>query len=308
MLSEEGFDLKTLMNASAMQKIAAVRDGANAVCRNQETRTRFELAARNVFRKYKALFPEKQARRYTKQYNAIDAIYTNLNQKVKSADVTEVILRLQQVVDESVAVDLALEPTHTEIDLSTFDMEALRKAFEKVPRKKELVYDLNQAVEQKLEQMLRENPLRLEFYERYREIVDEYNRGKTEADLTRSFTSLTAFIKSLTEEQKRAIHENLDEPTLSIFDLLIQDKELTGKEREEVKKVAETTLEVLQKEKLNIPNWKESREIKAGIKLTIYANLLWLPQEKYSDEDVHLKSGEVYRHIYSYGGFRAAVG
>jgi len=89
--------------------------------------------------------------------------------------------------------------------------------------------------------------------------------------------------------------------------LLIQDKELTKKEREEVKAVADKTLRILREEKLNIPNWKESREIKAGIKLTIYDNLLWLPQEKYTDDDVLVKSGEVYRHIYSYGGFRMGV-
>ena len=34
---------------------------------------------------------------------------------------------------------------------------------------------IQQAVEKKLEQMMKENPLRLEFYDRYKEIIDEYN-------------------------------------------------------------------------------------------------------------------------------------
>ena len=298
LLQELDFDLNTLLEAPAMGKIAAVNNGANAVCRNDESRAKFEIAARNVFRKYKALFPEKQAKKVTRQYNAI---YNKLNQKVKAADVSEIIARLQTVVNDSVVVDnVVSEPDQVEIDLSKLNFEELRKAFEKISRKNELVYDLNKAVEQKLEQMLKENPLRLDFYERYKEIVEAYNNGKTEAELKRSFESLTAFIASLSEEEKRAYSENLDQPTLSIFDLLVQNKDLTKAEREEVKQVAQKTLDTLKKEKLNIPNWKESRELKAGVKTTIYDQLLWLPEAKYTDEEVSMKSIAVYQHVYTY--------
>ncbi|MBD3906510.1 type I restriction endonuclease subunit R [Chryseobacterium sp. Ch-15] len=301
MLKDLDFDIKTLIDAAPMGKIAAVNNGANAVCRNDETRAKFEIAARNVFRKYKTLFPEKQAKKFTKQYNAIDAIYNKLNQKIKSADVTEIISKLQSVVNNSVVIDnITAEPKNIEIDLSKLNFEELRKAFEKVQRKNEIVYDLNKAVEQKLEQMLKENPLRMDFYERYQEIVEAYNNGKSEVELKRSFDNLTAFVATLSQEEKRAYTENLDQPTLSIFDLLIQNKDLTKAEREEVKNVAQKTLETLQKEKLNIPNWKESRELKAGVKTAIYDQLLWLPEQKYTDEEVSLKSIAVYQHVYSY--------
>lgn len=303
MLLELDFDIQTLIEANSMSKIAAINNGANAICRNDETRAKFEISARNMFRKYKALFPEKQAKQFVKEYNAIDALYNRLNQKVKSADVTEVIMRLQEVVNESVSIDAVSEPTDVYIDLSKFNIEALKKAFEKLPRKNELVYDLNKAVEQKLEQMLRENPLRLEFYERYKEIVEEYNNGKSDIELQRSFESLTQFIQQLSGEEKRAFQENLDQPTLSIFDLLVKGKKLTDGEKEMVKKVAIETLETLQREKLNIPNWKKSREIRSGVKTTIYDQLLWLPEEKYTDEEVSLRSLEVYQHVYSYSNF-----
>ncbi|MCZ2101024.1 MAG: type I restriction endonuclease subunit R [Chitinophagales bacterium] len=300
MLLELDFDLKTLIEASAMGKIAAINNGINAICRNEETKVKFEIAARNVFRKYKALFPEKQAKKFVREYNAIDALYNKLNAKVKKADVTEIIMRLQELVNDSISIDSTAEPTNSLIDLSKFNIEELQKAFSKIQQKNELVYDLNKAVEQKLAQMLQENPLRLAFYERYKEIVEEYNKGKSEIELNRSFERLTEFIKDLSAEEKRAIQENLDEPTLSIFDLLIADKDLTKKEKETVKKVAKETLETLQAEKLNIPKWKESREIRSAVKTMIYDKLLWLPEEKYSDEDVSLRSVQVYQHVYSY--------
>lgn len=300
MLAELDFDLKTLIEANAMGKIAAINNGINAICRNDETKVKFEISARQVFRKYKALFPEKQAKQFVREYNAIDALYSKLNQKVKSADVTEVMMRLQHVVNESISIDTVQESPGTYIDLSQFNLQALQEAFAKIPRKNELVYDLNKAVEAKLEQMLKENPLRLEFYERYQEIVEEYNNGKTEIELKRSFDKLTQFYQELTAEEKRAFQENLDQPTLSIFDLLVKGKDLNQEEKETVKNVAKETLEILQREKLNIPNWKESREIRSSVKTTIYDKLLWLPEEKYTDEDVSYRSIQVYQHIYSY--------
>ncbi|RZK49268.1 MAG: type I restriction endonuclease subunit R [Pedobacter sp.] len=308
MLSELDFDLKTLLDASAMGKISAINNGINAICRNEETKAKFEIAARNVFRKYKALFPEKQAKQFVREYNAIDALYSKLNAKVKSADVTEVIMRLQSVVNESISIDGAQESPGVYIDLSKFNIQALQQAFAKIQRKNELVYDLNKAVEAKLEQMLRDNPLRLEFYERYQEIVEEYNNGKSEIELMRSFDKLTQFYQDLTIEEKRAFTENLDQPTLSIFDLLVKGKDLTKEEKESVKRVAKETLEILQREKLNIPNWKESREIRSSVKTTIYDKLLWLPEEKYTDEDVSMRSVQVYQHVYSNMGFNQLRG
>ena len=118
------------------------------------------------------------------------------------------------------------------------------------------------------------------------------------ADNTRaswSVTSQTEMRWSVTGFHVASVH--------SIFDLLIQNKDLTKEEREQVKKVSKDTLEKLQNEKLNIPNWKESREMKAGIKTTIYDQLLWLPEDKYTDEEVSLKSLAVYQHVYSYAYF-----
>ena len=153
--------------------------------------------------------------------------------------------------------------------------------------------------------MLKENPLRLEFYERYKEIIAEYNAGKTLENTVKAFENLNEFIKDLTVEEQRAVRENLeDQEALAIFDLLREGKELEGKDLKQVKKVARETLDKLKAEKLKIERWRESRQITAQVKGIIYDNLLWLPEETYTDEDVSLKTVNVYQHIYSsyYGG------
>jgi type I restriction enzyme R subunit len=297
------FKLSTLFNVKAMEKISLLKKAGDCICLNETTRTSFEMMARSVFRKYKALFPEEQTKSYIREFNAIDAIYNLLNQNVKSADVTEIMMQLQSIVNASVHLEEdGTNESEDEIyvDLSKLDFEKLKAAFAKAPNKNTLVYDLQQAIDQKLEQMLKENPLRLDFYERYKEIVDEYNKGKSLEDTVATFNKLSHYVTDLSFEEQRALRENLkDQETLAIFDLLREGKELEGKDLKQVKKVASETLEKLKAEKLKIDHWREKREVTAQVKSEIYNQLLWLPQEVYTDEEVSLKTVAIYQHIYS---------
>ncbi|MGB5988736.1 MAG: type I restriction endonuclease subunit R [Marinifilaceae bacterium] len=301
------FNLSDLINAKPMEKIANLNKAENCICLNETTRTSFEVMARNVFRKYKALFPEEQIKPYIKKYNAIDAIYSLLNQKVKTADVTEIMCSLQAIVDDSVLVETnsVAEKEGVYIDLSTLDFDKLKLAFSRSKNQNTMVYNLQKSIDQKLQQMYKENPSRVYFYDRYKAIIDEYNKGKTLEDTVSTFENLHTFIKDLSFEEQRALKENLvDQEALAIFDLLRDGKELDAKQLKDVKKVALETLDKLKTQKLKIDRWRESRELKAQVKSMIYDNLLWLPEDSYSDEDVSLKSVCVYQHIYSnyYGG------
>ena len=306
-LTALNFNIKDLVGIKPMGKIAKLKEAEECICLNETTRTSFELLARNVFRKFKALYPEEQVIPYVNRYHAIEAIYNALNQKVKSADITEIMMRLQNIVSESVVVEQNIcEPEGVYVDLSKLDFDKLKAAFLKTPKKNTLTFDLQQSVEKKLQQMLRENPLRLKFYERYKEIIKEYNQGKDQADINKAFDDLADLIKDMSVEEIRYLKENLDDQdTLAIFDILSEGKELKEKELNEVKKVAKQTLEKLKAEKLQVERWYESRQLKAQVKSMIYDQLLWLPEEFYTDEEVSLKSVNVYQHIYS--TFRAAV-
>jgi type I restriction enzyme R subunit len=309
-LKELGFELGVLSNVDAkpMEKIANIRKAVDCVCLNETTRTTFEILARDVFRKYHALYPEDEAKPFIRKFNAIEAIYQQLNQQTKIADVTTIIMQLQQVVNESVVLetDRVNEPEEVSIDLSDLDFDKLRAAFAKTERKNTALFNLQQAVEKKLEQMLRDNPLRLDFYERYKKIIDEYNRGKDKADTQRTFDTLADFIKDLSFEDARAMREQLDEETLAIYDLLKEGKTLSNKQIEKVKEVAATTLEKLKAEKLRVERWRESRQVTAQVKSMIYDQLLWLPEDVYTDKDVSERSLNVYQHIYTnYPGFNA---
>jgi type I restriction enzyme R subunit len=308
-LGSLGFDLESLKNASPMLRISKLQEAENCVCLNEKTRATFEVMAQNVFRKYKALFPEPQAKAHTKDHNAIEAIYKQLNKKAKSADVTEVMKKLQSLVSDSISVKQSDNAEGVYIDLSNLDFDKLKSAFAKSDQKNTMTYTLQQVIENKLEQMLKENPLRVEFYERYKEIIDAYNAGKSLENTVKAFDDLNDFVKDLSVEEQRAVRENLgDQEVLAIFDLLTKGKELNSEDVKKVKKVAKDTLDKLKAEKLSIERWRESREVIAQVKIVIHDNLLWLPQESYSDEDVDTKATDVYQHIFaSYRGGNDSV-
>ena len=87
---------------------------------------------------------------------------------------------------------------------------------------------------------------------------------------------------------KRQIREQLDEETLAIYDLLKEGKTLLPKQIDKVKEVAAGTLEKLKAEKLRVERWRESRQVTAQVKSLIYDQLLWLPEEVYTDKDLSL--------------------
>lgn len=308
-LSTIGFDIESLVSCnSPIEKLGLINIAMNAICLNETSRTQFEFLARDVFRKFNALYPEDSVKPYLKLKNAIEAVYDRLNQKVKAADITSVILRLQQEVNMSVLVDTS-KPVSDDsyVDLSQLDFDKLRAAFDNHPQPNVLVYDLQEAIENRLEQMIQRNPLRLEFYQKYKDIIEAYNQGKDLQSVREAFDKLNEFISELSSEESRAIKEGLDEETLAIFDLL-KKPNLSTKEIETVKKVAKETLATLKAEKLKIANWRASIQIAAQVKTTIFDKLQWLPQEAYSDDEVEFKTSQVYQHVYanySNAGFNA---
>jgi len=301
-LIELGFNLENLLTATPLERLSLITDAINSVCLNNDSRAKFEVMARNTFKKYKALFPEEQVKQFTAKYNAIEAIYSGLNQKVKEADITEIMKQLQELVGGSIEINTDSKHEDVYIDLSSLDFDKLKKAFEKRTANK-IMYDLQIAVDAQLKRMMAQNPLRLEFYEKYQQIIKEYNNGKDAEAIREAFEKLVKHINEMNEEEHRSAREGLDEETLAIYDLLRKDS-LTKNEEVKVKEVAIEMLAKLKTEKLKVERWRESTQITAQVKTMIRDNLLWLPEKSYLDDEVETKTVDVYQHIYSnyYGG------
>ena len=207
-----GFDPATLIGAKGFARIKALADAVEAVYSSDEAKRRFEILARQVFIRFKALLMEPTAFAYAERHDNIEAIYKKLTERRDTADVTELLKELHRIVNEAIRTQAPGEDQAEGLtfDLSQIDLEKLRDEFaKKVRRKATALQDIRDIVEQKLAEMLARNPPRMDYQRKYEEIVADYNREKDRTTIEETFRRLVELVNSLDEEQKRATREGL---------------------------------------------------------------------------------------------------
>ncbi|MBK9630992.1 MAG: type I restriction endonuclease subunit R [Saprospiraceae bacterium] len=311
--NEVNFDLLELIKADGLHKLAAMEKAVNAVYTNDETKRKFQVLAREVFKKYKALQPDKVLNQYAPRKNAIDVIYTAIEDNIESADVADIMRKIQSVVDESIE-NMVAEPSHNEgkiIDLSGLDFDLLEQYFLKTKNKNATVQSLKDKIEKQLKQMVERNPLTVDYYKRYQEIIEEYNRGKDEVVIKETFRKLIELVNSYSEEEADTKREGLADEQKAIFDILRHGKKLEEKEKNEIKKISIELLEELKKEKLKVEQWADKSVTAAAVFNTVSKTLFeTLPYPTYQTDDIDLKTNLVYEHLKHqyYGGGRSIYG
>jgi len=218
-----GFEPTRLVGSHGFDRVEALRDATEALKANDEAKRRFEVMARQVFAIQKSLIMEPAAHAFDERHDDIEAIYRKLQEHRDTTDVIEVLKELHRIVNEAIRTARPGDD-HAEaltMDLSKLDFDKLREEFkQKVRRKNTALQDIRDVVEKKLQQMLARNPLRMDCYKRYTEIIAEYNRERDRVTVEQTFTRLAELAASLDEEEKRAAREGLTEGELAVFDLL----------------------------------------------------------------------------------------
>jgi len=309
LLDEVSFRLEELINAKGLEKLAAMAKGVNAVYTNDETKRKFQVLAREVFKKYKALQPDKVLNIFSPRKNAIDVIYTAIEEKKQIADVSEIMKKIQDIVDESIE-NMVAEPTQDTgkiIDLSGLNFDLLEKYFLKTENKNTVVQSLKDKIENQLRLMVERNPLRVDYYQKFQEIIDEYNKGKDSVTIEETFKKLIAFVNSLSAEEAETKREGLSDEQKAIFDILRQGKKLEVKEQMEIKRISIEMLEELKKEKLKVVQWAD-KSITAAAVFNYVSKTLFevLPYPTFQTDDIDLKTNLVYEHLkhqYFGGGY-----
>ncbi len=309
LLTELKYDLDQLVQSEGLLKIKALQDALEAINTNDETRKKFEIMAREVFKKHKAIMPDPIPGDLLQDRNAINKIYEVLTDNKTGADISSIMRRLQDVVDDSVKEMLG-EPGRdngTVIDLSKLDFDLLRQRFERSPTKNTQVQNLKQVIEEKLQRMITQNPLRVDFYERYLEIIEEYNSGKDSVNVQRTFDELFQMVQQMSEEEQRVKREGLTEEQAAVFDLLLKPQ-LSPAERKKVKEVAVDLLAKLKQEPLTVDNWSEKIATSSAVRNVIRMYLYEQLPDAYTLDDINVKEISLFNHFKaSYFGGQASV-
>jgi type I restriction enzyme R subunit len=299
-LRETGVEVEPIIAAKQFERVKLLDDAVNAVLVNDDTRKRFVNYSNTVNRIYKAILPDPTANEFVSLCSLLRVIHLKIEALRPEVDVAEVLKKVEYLLDESVSAKgyVIRDPIQYYgkklVDLSRIDFEALKKQFTK-ERKRIEVEKLRASINAALGKMVRLNRTRVNYLEKFQQMIDDYNRGA--ANVEEFFDQLLKFMKELQEEEKRTVSEGLTEEELAIFDLITKpEMELSKKEESQVKKIARELLEILKREKL-VLDWRKTQARRAAVRVYVEDKLDELP-EMFTPEIYKRKCDVVYQHLF----------
>jgi type I restriction enzyme R subunit len=300
-LNEHEFKLENLIEADNFDKLCLLKEAANAMCATAEIRKTYCTFATTLLTLWKYLDREDITTEMKRHKDAIEAIYKELQKKRKHADITDLSVAINDIVNEHLQIDadMVAEPdANRRFDISGIDFDLLRREFAKSKEKNLILKDIQELLQERIAQMLSQNPGRINFYEKYQEIIREYNQEQNRVTIEQTFEELMQLSQQLTEEEKRYVREGFEnDEQLSLYDVLMKE-DLSKEDIKKLKKVAIDLLECI-KDLLDTMNQPfEKRETTSQI-IEIIAENLWknLP-DSYSDENVFQYRDKVYQYVY----------
>jgi len=306
LLDEWEISLPEIMASEGLKCVGLIDDAVEYILKNEERQSVFKKKNAIIQKTYKAILPDISVSEFQPVVKILQVLADKLGLISPTVDISDVLKKVSELLDKSVKVEARVNAETSEkyktgkiLDLSKIDIDKLQKEFNK-GRKQILAEQLRKAIEVRLHALYMLNRSRIDYMERFQQLIDEYNAGSMNVE--EYYRRLLEFVKNLDDEEKRALEESLSEEELAIYDLLVNPPlKMTQKEILAVKKVAHDLLEKLKSEKL-VLDWRKKQQARASVKLCIEEMLENLPQV-FTTEIYHQKCDLIYQHIYeSYYG------
>ena len=298
-LAEREFDLQTLIDATGFSKMKLQKDGANAVCGTLEEKRTFTTLASELDRLTKYLDRDDLSAAERKELDAVRAIYSRLQKKRKHVDTTDLMVEINGIINDYVKLEEAgdHEPGKR-FDISKIDFDLLRREFACVKNKRLILKELEEVIRDRINALMLANPDRVNYYERYQAIIDEYNGEKDRAAIEKTFAELTALADSLSEEEQRYVREGFtSDEELTFYDMLFRD-DLSKSDIRKLKAVAADLLHKVKKKISTLDHWTDKQETRETVS-NLIRDTLWteLP-ESFDDNAVSQCRRDIYEFVY----------
>ena len=300
-LHERGFELQDLIDAANFMKVEALQDAADAVCGSLEDKKTFSMVASELIRLMKYANKENITDAARKEFEAIRAIYGVLQKKRKHVDTIDLMVQINAIIGQYVKMDdKSFEVKESRrFDISKIDFDLLRREFARARRKNLMLKDLQEVIQAQLDRMLFNNPDRINFYERYQQIIADYNGEQDHATIEKTFMELMALASSLEQEEQRYIREGFEsDEELSLYDLLFKN-DLSKSDIKKIKEVATTLLQRIKTKIAELDHWTDKQETKAEVD-NLIRDTLWseLP-ESYDEISISEYRQRIYEYVYA---------
>jgi len=272
-----------VLAVAGFERQAALKQAAENLLGGDEDKRAYLRLVGDAWALFRAVLPDPAANAFRGDMIVLKVVaemIRTMSRKQPGKSALAAIAEIERLIGEAIAgsaIEAPLpagEDLERLFDLSTLDFQRLAELFAGGGRKTAAEI-LRGQTEERARAMASRNPTRIDLLERLNDLIERYNAGSM--DVERLFEELTAFTRTLDEEEKRHLKEGLDEDELAVFDILTRpDPRLTKGEELEVKKIARELLAKLKREKF-ILDWRLKENAKADVRETIRQEFDLLP-------------------------------
>ncbi len=301
-LHSKGFLLNNLVAAKDFAKLALLQDAANAVSDSRESKKQYMTYGNELNRMMKYLDRNDISNDDKKKKDAAIAIFDELKKKKKKKyiDTVDLMVQINGILSDYILIERVAgnQSMAKRFDISKIDFDLLCREFAKAKRKNLMLTELEELIQMRLDEKLKVNPQRINYYERYQKIIEEYNKEQDRANIEKVFMELMDLANSMDEEEQRYVREGFtSDEELSLYDMLFNE----NLSKEDIKKIKSVAVELLAKIKSKIAeldHWTEKQETKAQVD-TLIGDILWaeLP-DSYPDQVIFTYRQRIYEYVY----------
>ena len=297
-LDSKDFDLEDLIQAKGFGKIEMLMTAKDAVSDSRESIKQYMTYGNeiNTMMKYLDRNDISQADRERK--DAVIAIFDELKKKKKHVDTVDLMVQINGILGDYILIEQTTKDNDfaKRFDISKIDFDLLRREFAKAQKKNLLIKDLDELIQVRLEGMMKENPKRVDYYERYQKIIEEYNKEQDRATIEKTFMELMDLANSMSQEEQRYVREGFtSDEELSMYDMLFNE-DLSKEDIKAIKKVAVDLLAKIKNKISELDHWTDKQETKAEID-NLIRDTLWMELPECYDE---IRISEYRQRIYEY--------
>lgn len=304
-LNTLGISLDSIIaESSTFDKLDALRSAYDTIVANDEDKDKFKVITNTMINLYEASKPEIFERHWdNEKFSPLAYIHGLMHNKIDDEKIQRARNRMAAVLDSSVSSDTADDQQEFAIhgtkiiDLSKINVDELRAEIKRAVYKAIEIDDLKAFLEKALQDMISRNCTRMQFSQRFKNIIDRYNAGGSENE--DYYEQLVKLLEDLQKEQARPNMEGLTEEELEVYDLLIRGKKLTKAEEQKVKLAAKNLYKKLttEREELLVVDWYKDDQPRLKVKSAIeYALNEDLP-ESYDKEVFEAKINLLLNHF-----------
>lgn len=294
------FYLHKLIEAKDFEKLELLKEAANAVSGTLEERKQFQTYVTELIRLMKYVDRQDITSENRKEYEALVAIFHQLQKKRKNASNTDLMVEINHIISEYVEVDVPQEglvPSRR-FDISKIDFALLQKEFARTKKRNLMLKDLDELIQERLNKLLFSNSQRINYYERYQKIIEDYNSEQNQATIEKTFMDLMDLAKSMDQEEQRYAREGFSsDEELSLYDLLFSET-LTKQEIQQIKRVTVDLLAKVKAKIAELDHWRDKEETKATVD-NLIRDTLWSELPNCYDEiSISTCRQKIYEYVY----------